>query len=43
MTRPRQLGSFGRIAALARKEAKQIRRDPSSAVIVLFLPLFWRR
>ena len=40
MTPPRQLGSLGRIAALARKEAKQIRRDPSSAVIVLFLPLF---
>ncbi|MBN8607032.1 MAG: ABC transporter permease [Caulobacterales bacterium] len=40
MTGPRQLGWLGRIAALARKEAKQIRRDPSSAVIVLFLPLF---
>lgn len=40
MSAPGQLGAFGRIAALARKEAKQIRRDPSSVVIVLFLPLF---
>ncbi len=40
MNAARPHGAFSRIAALARKESKQIWRDPSSAVIVLFLPLF---